>query len=370
MEEAESLVVRLEQELIQARNQVIELEGIVAENWQYTREFARLATFPEENPNLVIETTLGGEILYFNPEARQLFPDLADLGFEHPLFCGIEEVVTTFQEGNYHYVTREVTVGDKVFEIKYCFLIKEDLIHMYAHDITARKQAEEEVKALARQLRSLTHQIVLAQEEERRRVAHELHDEAGQALVALKISLGLLYKDLREDMGELADNLSDAIALVDETRNRIRMIAHGLRPPELDTVGLNPALEGFCHDFSRRTQLDIRYLGVDLPPLPDTISISLYRFLQEALTNVVEHACADFVMVQLSCDGRHLQLSVADNGRGLDRDVRSPSGKRPSGLGFLGMRERLELLGGWLDIESEPGQGTHLTAQIPLDGIE
>ena len=367
MEASEKAIARLEQELGWTRNRVIELEGIVAENLNFTRELARLATFPEENPNTVIETTPYGEVLYLNPEGRQHFPDLISLGFEHPLLQGIEEVIATFRNGDFEHVTREVAVGESVFEIKCCFLLNEELVHIYAHDITARKQAEVEVKTLAKQLRLLAHQLVLAQEEERRRVAHELHDEAGQALVALKISLGLLRKDLPEDMVDLAYNLSEAISLVDETRNRIRMVARGLRPPELDTVGLHPALEGFCRDFSRRTQLDIQYLGVDLPPLPDTVGISLYRFLQEALTNVAEHAAAQHVVVRLSFDEGQIRLSVADNGRGLDRDVHSPAGIKPSGLGFLGMRERLELLGGWLMVESKPGQGVHLVAHIPLE---
>ena len=366
MEAVENTIARLERELLQAKNQIIELEGIVAENWNFNREFARLATFPEQNPNTVLETTLSGEVLYLNPDARERFPDLADLGLDHPLLQGIETVIATFQGGDYEHVAREVIVGDSVFEIKYCFLLNEELIHIYAHDITARKQAEEEVKTLAEQLRLLTHKIVLAQEEERRRVAHELHDEAGQALVALKISLGLLRKDLGEDMAELANNLTEAISLVDETRNRIRMLARGLRPPELDTVGLNPALEGFCRDFSRRTQLAIHYVGADLPPLPDTIGISLFRFLQEALTNVAIHASADRVDVHLSRREGLIRLSVADDGKGGGWKM-SPPGKRPSGLGLLGMRERLELLGGWLEVESNPGSGTLLAAHIPWE---
>jgi PAS domain S-box-containing protein len=215
-----------------------------------------------------------------------------------------------------------------------------------------------------KRLRQLAQQIVSAQEEERRRVSRELHDEAGQALTALRIGLQLMRADLSES-DALHERLDEAITLTETTMQRIRLLAQDLRPPALEAVGLGPTLEGFCRDFAERTGLQIGFRGVDLPTLPDEISICLYRFLQEALTNVVRHAEAGRVQVSLDRDSETLNLSVEDDGRGFYEDWGSAG--QPVGMGLLGMQERLELLGGWLEIASHPDEGTRLVAHIPWE---
>jgi len=143
---------------------------------------------------------------------------------------------------------------------------------------------------------------------------------------------------------------------------QVRSLAQNLRPPSLDTVGLNATLEGFCLDFAEGTLLAVDYAGAEVPPLPQAVSICLYRFLQEALTNVIRHAQASQVSVALRCGARTVTLSVEDDGRGFDKQALVSGG-----IGLLGMRERLELVGGRLEIESQPGQGTRLTARVPLE---
>jgi signal transduction histidine kinase len=219
----------------------------------------------------------------------------------------------------------------------------------------------EQVRAGRERMRRLTQEIVSAQEEERRRLSRELHDEAGQALTALKISLDLIQSDLPVEDGSLRQRLGEAVALTETTMEQIRLLAYGLRPPALDAVGLSYTLEGLCRDFAERTQLSIDYDGAGLPVLPEAVNICLYRFLQEALTNVAKHANGNQVWVALRCDAETVSLSVEDNGQGFDKLA-----KMPAGIGLLGMRERIELLGGQLEIESWPGQGTCLTARIPL----
>jgi PAS domain S-box-containing protein len=226
----------------------------------------------------------------------------------------------------------------------------------------------EQVGASHERLRRLTHQIVSAQEEERRRLSRALHDEAGQALTALRISLELIEEDLPVEFGLLRQRIGDAAALTDVTMEQIRLLAQALRPPALDAVGLNPTLEGFCRDFSERTQLSINYLGLELPMLPEAVNTCLYRFLQEALTNVAKHACADRVCVALRCDAEMVCLSVEDDGRGFDKEARLSVSGWPMGIGLLGMQERLESLGGRLEIQSQPDQGTYLVAHLPAEG--
>jgi len=233
-----------------------------------------------------------------------------------------------------------------------------------------RNRLFERVHAGSEQLRQLAQQVVSAQEEERQRVSHELHDEAGQALVALQISLQSLLTDLPPESETLRAQLREAVALTNTTMERIRQLAHDLRPPALDTVGLNATLEGFCLDFGRRTRLSIAYEGTELPSLSDAARICFYRVLQEALTNVARHAQADHVRIVLSSDTDTVSLSVEDDGQGFDLQADTSVSANAQGIGLLGMRERLKLLGGWLDVESRQGKGTCLVAHVPWKEAE
>jgi PAS domain S-box-containing protein len=241
-------------------------------------------------------------------------------------------------------------------------------IAILARDITERKRAEEELRHYTERMRQLARQVVSTQEEERQRLSRALHDEAGQALTALRISLELIQEDLPAESSSLHQRIGDAAALTGATMEQIRLLAQDLRPPALDTVGLNPTLEGFCGDFAERTRLSIEYLGLELPMLPEPVNMCLYRFLQEALTNVAKHARANQVRVALRYDAETVSLSVEDDGRGFDRQARMSERCWPMGIGLLGMQERLESLGGRLEIESQPGQGTRLVAHLPVGG--
>jgi signal transduction histidine kinase len=150
---------------------------------------------------------------------------------------------------------------------------------------------------------------------------------------------------------------------------QLRLLAQDLRPPALDTVGLNPTLKSFCGDFAERTRISIAYLGLELPMLPEAVNTCLYRFLQEALTNVAKHARANRVWVALRYDAAAVSLSVEDDGQGFDGQARMSQRCWPMGIGLLGMQERLESLGGRLEIRSRPGQGTCLVAHLPTGGI-
>lgn len=216
-------------------------------------------------------------------------------------------------------------------------------------------------------LRELTRQIVTAQEEERLRISRELHDEAGQALTSLKISLDLIRASLPAEQNDLRQRLAGVAELADSTMETLRTLAHDLRPPGLDAFGLNVALEGLCHDFSTRTNLPVDYRGVELLDLPTTVSLSMYRFVQEALTNVVKHAEAQHASVVLKHADGHLSLSVVDDGHGFVFEPDAPNVRRQGGIGLISMFERAELLGGTLTVETEPDRGTRLTARIPVD---
>jgi signal transduction histidine kinase len=217
-------------------------------------------------------------------------------------------------------------------------------------------------------MRHLGRQVLTAQEEERQRISRELHDEAGQSLTSLKISLDLISATLPDELATLKQNLAEISELADHTMSNLRLLAHNLRPPGLDAFGLDAALAGLCQDFSTRTQLRVNYRNADVPDLPQLTALSLYRFAQEALTNVAKHAEAQCIEVILQADAEEVRLSVKDDGRGFDLPTGREASAKGAGIGLLGLRERLETIGGSLEIQSVPGQGTMLVARVPLEG--
>lgn len=242
-------------------------------------------------------------------------------------------------------------------------LLAESLVGQAA---TALQNAQlfTEIRASRERLRYLTGKVVSAQEEERRRVSRELHDQAGQALTVLKMSLSAIRVGLPEEQQKYHEQLTEAIDLTDQTMEQIRLLAHDLRPPVLDTFSLNAALEGLCQEYAGRSDLHVTYQGVELPSLPDAVAISFYRFLQEALTNVAKHARASQVQVILDVHDTSIELSVTDDGKGFASHALLSSDK---GIGLVGAQERFELLGGQLVVRSTPGKGTRLMARAPLD---
>jgi signal transduction histidine kinase len=224
------------------------------------------------------------------------------------------------------------------------------------------------------QLRGIARRIFSTQEKERQRIYRELHDEAGQALTGLKIHLQMVLttlKQMESDLQsivitELEEQVETAVALCQTTLDHIRTVAHNLRPAALENLGLNTALQAFCRDFARRAQISITYTGKAYLDLPEAVEIGLYRFLQEALTNVARHAQAQTTQVQLQYDTTTISLTVVDDGQGFDMLTVLGNLQQKEGIGLAGMKERIESVGGQLTINSEIGRGTTLIAWIPL----
>jgi len=212
-------------------------------------------------------------------------------------------------------------------------------------------------------LRLLARRVVNVQEQERRRISRELHDEAGQALTALKISLGIIQKGLAGDYPDINAQVHQAIHTTDQTMEQIRRLAQGLHPPVLEKLGLAIAAEALCADFAKQANLDIRTDIRSIPDLDSQSAISLYRVLQEGLTNAVKHANPSVITVSLSMEEDEVMLVISDDGQGFKASEQISS--TSSGLGLAGMQERVELLGGKFQIDSELGLGTLITARIP-----
>ncbi len=228
----------------------------------------------------------------------------------------------------------------------------------------SQRRARQVAEMQRERLRVLAERVVNAQEEERLRISRELHDEAGQALTSLKISLDLIRGGLPQGLETLRDRLADLAGLTGSTMETLRTLAHDLRPPGLDSFGLNVALEGLCHDFSGRTGLTVTYTGCNLPDLPMSIALSLYRFAQEALTNTAKHAEASVVKVILSYDDEFIHLAISDDGKGFDVEA---AHQQSNGIGLVSLQERIDLIGGTLDIDSAPGKGVRLVVHVPFE---
>jgi len=225
-------------------------------------------------------------------------------------------------------------------------------------------QLFEHIRAAQIHLQGLANRLVSAQEEERQRISLELHDDSGQALTALKIKLTMIHKNLPQGCLHLHAPLEDTISLLSDAMERIRSIAHDLHPPALDAVGLDQALDDYCQRIGRQTGMRIDYMGTNLPNLPEHYGISIYRIVQEALNNAIKHAKASYATVRLSTKDNDIFLKITDNGVGFDPNMQAP-GDSKKGLGLQSISERIEALGGTLNIYSQPGRGTTLFVEVP-----
>jgi signal transduction histidine kinase len=201
--------------------------------------------------------------------------------------------------------------------------------------------------------------VVTAQEAERRRLALELHDETGQALTSILLGLRSVEEAGSEEAMRRA--VGEVRALVRSTLQDVRQLAVDLRPSALDDFGLVPALERLIASFTEQTSIAVDFQAMLPERLPSEIETALYRIVQESLTNVVKHARAGRVSIVIRRKENAVSVVLEDDGVGFD-----PTTAREDGLGLVGMRERLALLGGRLDIESRPGAGTTFVAEVPL----
>jgi signal transduction histidine kinase len=211
------------------------------------------------------------------------------------------------------------------------------------------------------QLREMAGRMVEAQELERRHISRELHDDMGQSLTAHILNLQNLLSDIPMTTEVLQERLKGLMAETVETLGKMRLMAQNLRPPILEALDLRAALENYCLEFSARTRVELTFEAEPaIPATSDVNMITLYRFLQEALTNVTRHAQASKIWVELSVEENWISLTVQDNGVGFDHTAKA------KGIGITGLEERLTLVGGTLLLNSTAERGTIISARLPL----
>lgn len=230
-------------------------------------------------------------------------------------------------------------------------------------DVTERMQAEEALRRSREQLRALAAHLESVREEERTRIARQVHDELGQMLTGLKLDLSWVASRLPRDRAPLVEKVQAMGQLIDATIRSVQQISAELRPGILDHLGLVAAIEWQAKEFQTRTGIrcHVSVGPAEYEPDPE-ISTALFRILQEALTNVIRHAKATAVTISLALDQDRLILTIADNGRGITEQELTGN----HALGLLGMRERALLFGGEVTIMARHEGGTAVTVIIPL----
>ncbi|MGL5270931.1 MAG: ATP-binding protein [Selenomonadaceae bacterium] len=268
------------------------------------------------------------------------------------------------QQGDYN-VRIKVQNSDEIGNLARAF-------NAMAHSLRKKNrenyQLLQEVQAKEEMRVSLIRKLFTVQEDEQRRLSRELHDETGQCMASLLAYIKVLHTKMTTQ--EQKDLLSEARAVTVNVLERIRTMAVELRPPELDYLGVVAAMEKYIMNFSDQNSLEVEFTP---PPeklvISNDIAVSLYRILQESLTNIVMHAKAKNVEVIITLGDGCVRMSISDDGQGMKENAVQLA-RENNRLGLFGMQERAELLGGTVAIESLPGSGTTVTVTLPIGSDE
>lgn len=336
----------------------------------------------------VLEARRGGDVV---PLARKHSPDLILLDVMLPDINGVElcrrikadselrhlfvvllsssetssgSKITGLEAGADGYIARPIANLELLARVHSLLRIQQAEAELRrAHDQLEQRVRERtaELAGANAALRAMSLRLVEVQEKERRFLARELHDEVGQVLTGLKMvldqSLPLAPEPLRE-------RLNEGVNMVNELVGRMRQLSLDLRPQMLDDLGLLVALEWHLGRFSKQTGISVDFRHALAPErLPSHLETALYRIVQEALTNVARYAMVTEVAVRLWVDDERAGVQVEDKGPGFDAEAALAA---RASTGLAGMRERAELLGGEFTVDSKPGQGTRITAELPL----
>lgn len=335
---------------------------------------ARFRAIVETSPvPLCITSMPGGQLLYTNGPFQELFGldllnDAANVVDFYADPLERDSLVDHLQrEGSFHNSEIQFTRPDgSVFwamaTARVATYNDAPAIYVGLNDITERKRIEQALLESREQLRELSAYMEAIREEERKRIAMEIHDELGQLLTALKMDVSLLKMRLAGD-SDAAKKADDMRELVETTIWMVRNVASHLRPAALN-FGIVSALEWLVEDFSRRNNIPCQFrINGSEPVLPDAHATAVFRIVQASLTNVARHARATRADVTLTRSANGLDLHVSDDGCGFDQDA----ARKGDSYGVLGMRERARLIGASLLIDSSPGTGTSVSIHIPLD---
>lgn len=342
----------------------------------------------ETAPDVIIRIDLDGNIVAINPAGERLLglsenknSGLKISDFVQPADQPLLKQI--FEKAQREGVLRDVelrifSLSGKSIIVEFSVAVTLDANAMPAsfiaigNDITEKKAISELVQKKNEdliktqdQLKKLARRLILVEENERHIISRELHDDAGQILIVLQHSLGRIFEDCEEERSgdALKEQLLNAIDLVKQAASSVRLSSHRLRPAVLEIGGLWVGLEELCKNITSQSRLDIELMGEPVDNIPDDLAISLYRFVQEGITNSLKHSDATKAIVNLSYEDGKVIVSVVDNG--LTPIATEKLQDRHSGIGLLGLRERLSPFHGEVETFWEKGRGFVIRAIVP-----
>jgi PAS domain S-box-containing protein len=285
------------------------------------------------------------------PEERERFSEFRFSPLAGPFNAGIWE----HRKKDGIIISVEIIMHQIVYDDKQAYLV-------LVKDVSEKLRAEEEIKMSYQQLKALTSHLEGIREEERSRIALEIHDELGQQLTGLKMDASWILKKLKDSDKDIGYKMAGMIALIEETVRTVKRISSELRPGILDDLGLIAALEWQSQEFSKRTGIECIFFSSIMDAEPEkTLATNIFRVYQEALTNVARHSMAVRVETTIEIQDGKMRLIITDNGRGFDKD----EVKGRNSLGLIGMRERANNFNGLLNISTEVGRGTTIVLELP-----
>ncbi|MGA9364046.1 MAG: PAS domain S-box protein [Bacteroidota bacterium] len=346
----------------------------------------KLSSIVESSDDGIISETIDGIILSWNPGAERIYGYSRDevIGKHVSIFVPPErqdemaEILQRIRRGDrvIHYETvRRRKNGEQGIVSLTISPIRDKAANITSasiivRDITEQRRLQEQLDRAARQrteaLQHFADSVQHAQEEERRRIARELHDDLGQRLTGMKLNLQVLEDDLPGTDGETKDKLENIKRQIDLMITEIRRISANLRPAALDDFGLTVAMQLLCKEFQKSQNAQVHFQSDSDEEYDERVRIALYRIAQEALSNIAKHTRATRVSVELSHTDRVVSLVVEDNGRGFEVEKVHRHEESPRGFGLINMRERAQLLGGSFQIRSSKRTGTRIQADLPL----
>lgn len=344
----------------------------------------RLTAILESTSDLVATAVPNGRLSFVNRAGRELlgWPCDGDLShrtlaeiYPDDVWCAVEAaaIPEATRLGIWKGETAIVDSQGRILPVSQVIMAHRspageiEYLSTIARDISQRKRSEEELRILAVRLRQLGARTLDLEEEERRRVARDMHDRIGPKITAVGISLDRLSsRGGSESIGEgAAGILADARGLLKETAEDLHAVMSDLRPAVLDDYGIGSAIRWHAERFTKHTGIRVLVIGDDPNPRPPAnVETALFRGTQEALTNVAKHAKASTVEIRIAVDPETIRVSIVDDGIGfVPADILAPGDA--GGWGLLGMSERMKLLRGHLDVTSAPDRGTRIQMEVP-----
>ena len=361
---------------------ILESNRDISESKRAQEVQARLAAIVESSEDAIVAKNLDGIIINWNEAAERTFGYTAKeaIGQHITLIVPPDrldeeaDILASLRRGERidHFETVRKRKDGTLLDISVTISPVKDAqgrvigASKVARDITERKRL-----AVLLHEAELSGRLLQLQDEERRRIARELHDGAGQLLAALAMDLSAISLEESRLSPGVARKVEESRSLIDQAVSEIRTISHLLHPPLLDEVGLISALKEYVNGFGERSNIRVSLeFPSDLERLPRDVELSIFRIVQECLTNVHRHSGSATASVHLSHKSGEIQLQVSDQGHGINREIQDKFREgKSSGVGLRGMKERIRQLGGGMQIQSS-GNGTSVSVVLPIDGKE